>query len=379
MASLGQDLALIRKDQNLSLDQVNKATKIPLRILRSIEDDSIFADFDNNATYIRSYVRSYAKALTIDEKAVIYALDKRQKNGYSGSLRDAWDGDIDWDKVESKDSGEASESKPQDSDMVHDHSPEFQPGPGPSESKNRTRPVSTESTVDQSQVRSINWADIGRDFNPMRSTRPDIWMGVIGVVLILLIGTLSYFYFSGSDTASEPPQEQQAQATTQQSSSAAVSTDSLQLNVVSPMDEDSPTVVEDTSGVSLQNESQALESLPDTLNIVLYAAYGKLEPVRVSTDIMDNVNPYWVEQGDALRFNFVNEMEIRGQFSNIVLLLNGHVIQDFREQFYNPDTRLVEINRSFFENDPKWLQPAPDSLDIDAPPPSSINERPTFN
>ncbi|MDZ7682266.1 MAG: hypothetical protein U5J63_11290 [Fodinibius sp.] len=85
------------------------------------------------------------------------------------------------------------------------------------------------------------------------------------------------------------------------------------------------------------------KACPTRSDIVLYAAYGKLEPVRVSTDIMDNINPYWVEQGKALRFNFVNEMQIRGQFSNIVLLLNGHVIQNFREQFYNPDTRLVEI------------------------------------
>jgi hypothetical protein len=94
---------------------------------------------------------------------------------------------------------------------------------------------------------------------------------------------------------------------------------------------------------------------------------------------MDNINPYWIEEGGAIRFDFVNELRIRGQFNRIVLLMNGHVVQNVRERFYNPETRLVEINRSFFEEDPKWLQPAPDSLAIDAPPPSIIKERPTFN
>lgn len=63
----------------------------------------------------------------------------------------------------------------------------------------------------------------------------------------------------------------------------------------------------------------------------------------------------------------------------MVLLLNGHPVQNLREEFYNPDSRLLEINRSYFENDPQWLQPAPDSLQIDAPPPSTIRDRPTFN
>src|SRR6056297_2691190 len=87
MASLGRDLAHIRKEQELSLEDIYETTKIPVRILRSIEDDSIFDDFENNATYIRSYVRSYAKALPIDEKQIIYALDKVAKNDYSGSLQ----------------------------------------------------------------------------------------------------------------------------------------------------------------------------------------------------------------------------------------------------------------------------------------------------
>lgn len=370
MASLGHDLALIRKDQNLSLDEINKATKIPKRILRSIEDDSIFSDFDENATYIRSYVRSYAKALSVDEKQIIYALDKRQKSSYSGSLRKSWKEDPHWadDQLAEEESSEKGPGE-SESDIRHDHSPEYQQGSEPESQKHQTRPVSSSTASERSEVQAIDWADMGRQFQPLQSTRPKTWIGIIVILIVAAAGIYSYFWYTGQTPT--PPEQSSSQT-----SSPQLTSDSLQLDV-SPVTNDSPSVASDTGSVGFQQQS--FESLPDTLSIVLYAAYGKLEPVRVYTDIMDNINPYWIEQGDALRFTFVNEIRIRGQYSRMALLMNGHVIQNFREQFYNPDTRLVEINRSYFEGTPKWLQPAPDSLNIDAPPPSSIKRRPTFN
>ncbi len=371
MASLGKDLALIRKDQNLSLDDINKATKIPVRILKSIENDSIFSDFEESSTYIRSYVRTYAKALSIDEKQVIYALDKRQKNEYSGSLRKSWKDDPDWaaDEYEATESSEEDTSD-QENDMIHDHSPEFQPSGETQSPSENLRSVESDTSGKRSEVRSVDWADMGRRFTPLRSTTPRTLIGIIVLVLIVAGGTFFYFYQGESSNSADTQQN------TEQASPPTISTDSLELNI-SPVQDDSPMVVQDTGSANLQNET--MQTLPDTLTMILYAAYGKLEPVRVYTDIMDNINPYWLEQGQALRFTFVNEIRIRGDFSNIILMLNGHVVQNFREQFYNPDTRLVEINRSYFEDDPKWLQPAPDSLDIDAPPPTSIQDRPTFN
>ena len=371
MASLGKDLALIRKDQDLSLEQINKATKIPVRILKSIEDDSIFSDFEENETYIRSYVRSYAKALSIDDQQIIFALDKRQRANYSGSLRKSWEGDLDWPADEGEEGELADEeSSDHEKDMTHDHSPEFQPSGEADSSQEMSSSLSSNTADERSEVRSVDWANMGRRFKPLNTSWPKTSIGIL--VLVLVVAAGMFFYFNqGGDSTSVASRESGSQA-----SQPTVSTDSLQLNV-SPVEEDSPAVSPDTSSIDLRN--QPMQSLPDTLTMVLYAAYGKLEPVRVYTDIMDNINPYWVEEGQALRFTFVNEIRIRGQFNNIALLMNGHVVQNFREQFYNPDTRLLEINRSYFEDDPQWLQPAPDSLAIDAPPPTSVKDRPTFN
>lgn len=372
MASLGKDLAQIRKEQNISFDDVYEATKIPKRIIRSIEDDSIFTDFEENPTYIRSYVRSYAKALSIDEKQIVYALDKREKNNYSGSLQklmknrpaQSFHDDKD-DKPESEQETEKDEEKvPEDSPETKSDEEAGSLEEGPASQKTSKKPG----------VRSVDWADMGRQFQPLKTAKSRTWVGILVILFLLAVsGGIFYIYFYESTPVNIGHKQN---TVNQQKSSQRVSTDSLELNIVPSANNDTSALMEKANGGSLQNET--LETLPDTLSILLYAAYGKLEPVRVYTDIIGDVNPYWIEEGDALRFNFVNNLHIRGQHSRIVLFMNGHVVQNYREQFYNPETRLVEINRSYFEGEPKWLEPAPDTLAIDAPPPI-VRERPTFN
>ena len=383
MASLGTDLARIRKERELSLQELHEATKIPMRILRSIEDDSIFTDLDENATYIRSYVRGYAKALSIDDRQIIHALDKREKNAYAGSLQKILDNppeeSSDSETIEEKESS-APNTQPKDDskgEMVHDHSPEFQSDSKTKSSSRRTTPRST--SPDRSEIRSVDWADIGQRFRPLQSFQPKTIIGAGFLLVIILVG--SYFLFFNSADENTGSNDQQASAVKE--SSAATSQDEApQLNLVPETTKTASDTVDSEQtdtliGISQQN--QPLEALPDTLEMIVYAAYGRLEPVRVYTDIMDSINPYWIEQGDAMRFEFVNEIRIRGTFDNITLILNGHVVENFREQFYNDQTRLVEITRSAFEGESRWLQPAPDSLTIEAPNPDTIRARPTFN
>ncbi len=383
MASLGRDLAHIRKEQELSLEDIYETTKIPVRILESIEDDTIFADFENNATYIRSYVRSYAKALSIDEKQIIYALNKVEKNDYSGSLQSLFDEkpkrSFEYDEEEEPVEDPTDSEDLHDEDMIHDHSPEFQSDqPDSSKGSSERAKPSPLPKADHPDVKSVDWADMGRRFQPLKSVRSRTWAGIF-VTILIIIAVVSFFYFYETDPVSNEASDNQITSTQQEEpSKQAVSTDSLELEIV-PSTPENDTTGQQVATTADNIPNEALSALPDTISVVLYAAYGRLEPVRVYTDIMDDINPYWIEEGEAVRFNFVNELNIRGQFSRMVLLLNGHPVQNLREEFYNPDTRLLEINRSYFENDPKWLQPAPDSLEIGAPPPSTIRNRPTFN
>ncbi|NGP88226.1 helix-turn-helix domain-containing protein [Fodinibius halophilus] len=364
MPSLGNDLADIRKEQKLTLNDIHEATKIPKHILNAIEDDSIFSEFEKNPTYIRSYIRSYAKALSIEEEKIIYALDKKQKDNYQGSLQELLeDGPKPtFELDEGDEQHEATDSDDDEHEAAKDEPAEPEP-----------TPIAKPSTLEsESDVHSVDWVDMGQRFQPLESTKSKVWVGIIAIIIIVASGTYVYFYeFSNAETSANVDDNQPTEVTDE-----AVSADSLQLDIV-PSTESDTSVMTESSVTTTEDES--LETLPDTLSMVIYAAYGKLEPVRVYSDVTDSINPYWIEESEAIRFEFINEIQIRGQYSRMVLLLNGHVVPNFRETFYNPDSRLLEIDRSYFEGDSTWLQPPPDSLAIDAPSPSVIKERPTFN
>ena len=97
------------------------------------------------------------------------------------------------------------------------------------------------------------------------------------------------------------------------------------------------------------------------------------------TDIADELNPYWIEQGEAIEFTFVNNFQFRDGLNDIILLMNGHRISNFREKFFNAQSGRVEISRSFFRGDSKWLQAPPDTLSLDVPPPSVIHQTKSQN
>lgn len=345
MPSLGNDLATIRKSREITLEEIHESTKIPKTVLASIEDNSIFEDITRNSTYIRSYVRSYAKAISIEERDIVYALDKVEKDSYNGSLID----DERRQKIKDK---KISDSEDKEKANEDEQSPT-------SVSEN---PLSKTRAVD-----SVDWADMGRQFKSTR-TPSSKWRITLTVLILLAIGAFLIYWFyvrSLDNNATNTLQQATPRQTT-------TTDDSLQLDVMPLTIEDS---AQRTRGGGRSSQfREAGGSLPDTLSIVLYAAYGTLEPVRVYTDILDELNPYWIENGEAIRFSFVNDFQFRDGLDNIILLMNGHVIPDFRERFYNPETGRIEITRSFFQDDPQWLQPPPDTLDIDAPPPSIIHQ-----
>ena len=119
--------------------------------------------------------------------------------------------------------------------------------------------------------------------------------------------------------------------------------------------------------IALQNLAQ----FPDTLTIVIYAAYEKLDPVRVGSDLRESVFPLWMEQGDAYYFDFVEEITIRGQFSRMLIIFNNNVIEAPLERFSGTQENTVRLSRerlaaAEFEAKPELVLPdgvsEPDSI-----------------
>ena len=334
MPSLGNDLATVRKKKDLSIEDVQQNTRIPAHILRSIEDDSIFENMPNNVTYTRSYVRSYAKAIGIQEANIVRALDRVVKGNYGGEL----DPDADLDSNEEPEQSE--EDIKQD---LTDKNPPKQPEESPPQEP-RQKPVSYKASERASD--NWDWVQVGQQANTKnaRSRRTGLLIILI-LIAAIAAGFVVYTYYYAEKESPE----------------GATENNELQ-QPTTPSDSLQEALLNDKNRPQMNNNGQAGsgEVFGDTLTIGIFAASGKLEPIRIYTDILEQQNPYWVPQGDTIRFNFVNTVRLRAanQYDRLQLLFNGHIIQNYYQEYYNSESGMVELDRIVFENHPEWRQPA---------------------
>lgn len=393
MASLGEDLAQLRKKENLTIQDIYDVTRLPASIIKSIENESIFNDPTKNSTYVRSFVRTYARALKISENDIVTALDQKFDGKYDGLIKNRYHG------LTSTELPSEEEVAPEDADKSYQ--PRFSLADSEEKAKqednqeNDIKKKERDKTDTPSSKAKTTAGDIGNASketppeNPVEAGNPNqehvppppniknvdwarmsaktvdppakphtIVISSIIIILVLLLGYFIYNYGRNPFSSVKKP-------------SFATTTDSsTQLANVIPED-------------SLKSANQAAKpapvitnTFPDTIKIDIYAAVDKLDPVRVKTDILDSLNPYWIEKGQAMRFGFLKDIYIRGQFSRMMLLINGHPITDFI-RYRDPDG-LVHITRAILENDPKWLSTPPDTLGNGIPKPAKIIDRPRF-
>ncbi len=359
MPSLGKDLVKIREHLGFTIQDIQSATKIPLSTLQSIEDDSIFEDSKEIQTYIRSFVRTYGRKLKLDDELVLEALDAVEVGGYNHQLL------RDYPELAppSFKSPEKEEPK-EDIDDVTQHKEieesEEEKDPVVPPVKEEPQPSQQKALSDPPSVRNVNWADMGKRFSTNRNNTPVrlIGLGVIIVVVILVI----YFIFTNDFFA----------------------TDDTQIVDTPPVPEE--TLQEGETGIPLditespaqQPEPTANAELDDILYLTIYAAMDRLEPVRVWSDLKPRVDPYWLEEGTAFNYEFSDTIRVRGQYSRMLLFLNGHRIDNFRQQYFNEEQEAVELTRDLFEDDPKWASPIPFELPPNVAEPDSVADRPSF-
>ncbi len=366
MPSIGKDLATIRKHLGMSIEDIQHATKIPLDTLKSIEDNSIFESKEEIQTYIRSFVRTYGRKLKLDDELVVEALDRQEVGGYSHQLLQGYPELAPKESRPEKTPPQKLEEEPEDVKSAE---------PVSQESEEPDQPESEENTPEKAaaapkkeaepgqapNVHNVNWADMGKKFSKPKNGAPVQLIG-IGVIAIFIIAIV-YFVFISDDTESG----QTAQMET-------------------------PPVPEETirggesSGIPLDLSDEPEQStepttpaeLDDTLYITIYAANDRLDPIRVWSDLKPRIDPYWIEQGLALNFEFQDTLRFRGQYSRMLVFMNGHRIDNFREQYFNAGENSVELTRSIFEDDPKWATPIPFELPPNVDEPDSVANRPSF-
>jgi len=382
MPSLGEELSALRKKENLTLKNIFDSTRIPLDVLKSIEDSSIFKDPHRNKTYVRSFVRTYAKALKIDEPDIILALDQTYKDKYDGLIARNY-GLSSWTN---KMKGTESEEKKKD------YKPKFaletpQEKEEPDEEKDKpdekkpkeekeepeikdqistpsgttfeySKPDSSQShvskTPDQPNIHNVNWVEMSDKVSDFKSKTP---ITLIAAVIIIILAAASYFVYIKYETPSGSTKSNN------------------ELKSVLPVD--TTKTQAGTAADSMKAANKATLTLPDTLHLIVYAAYDKLEPVRVKSDLANRLNPYWVEKGQAMRYRFLNDIYIRGQYSRMMILFRGHPIPNIDQ--YKQSDGTIHLQRSMLEKHKDWYKMSNQGpLPNDVPWPSVIHNVPTF-
>lgn len=338
MPHLHEDLVAIRDLRGLTSQDITSKTRIPATVVREIEAGILFNQPDSQRTYVRSFVRNYAKAVRIADNDIVSALDTfYTESGYDGSLRDIY---IDGKSAK-------TEEKQTIVTSTLGATEEFT-RPDPTRKHNQTTPPPPDLT-------EVNWSGIrAPGFNiPIRLIANVLLVLVIVIGVGTAIWTQGFGLFDGGD---EPSLETVIPDTPAPVLPAP--SDSLAL------------AASDSSAVSADRTP-----LPETLSILIYAAYDRLEPVRVQTDFSTDVYPYWIERGTAMRFEFKEQISIRGAFPRFVVLFNGHVVPD-KESFLVGGNTII-LRRSYFESQPMFRAAAPDSLP-GLPKPLRTVERPIF-
>jgi len=401
MPSIGKDLAKIRSHQGYTLSDIQQATKIPVSTIQTIEDNSIFADSGESKTYIRSFVRSYGKALKISDDLMIKALDQQETGNYNHLILQSFSELADKDQPPEDDplpeqdyeenrtaaaDRKTESSNESQSELELQQNPDSEPRKEKPLEKTDTekKPVVDKSGIHESQtakniksetavpqksaspkrddssVRNVDWADVGRKISNEKK-RTSTW--IVGIIILIVIASVAgyilyqngFFNFAGhleDDTSTSVTQTTQG---------------SLSLD----LEETEPETAQ------LQPGEPAAE-LNDVLYLTVYAAYDRLDPVRIWSDLKPRMDPYWIEHGVALNFEFQDTIRLRGQYDNSILFKNGHRVDYNFDDFYDADSDYVELTRNFFTNDPKWASNTTFELPENVSPPDSVADRPSF-
>lgn len=409
MPSIGKDLAKIRNHLGLTLQDIQFETKLPLHTLEKIENDTIFQDAEEGPIYTRNFVRSYGRVLKIDDELLIEALNLREDEKYNHELlsnfpdlykrySDEAEGlpasppdpedpknqnrkkgtkpDLTQRKDQSEDSDSKKVSTPKkeisdsDTGQIKAESPsDNAESPASSAESNGgiSKPEKKSASYGK-QSDDVDWADVGQKIVQERKQMP-VW--VIGlIILVIVMGIAGYFVFQSNIFSSSNSSQQDI----------TVSTDETNENTLSiELDEQQQRLQPELTDETETSAEPPASALSDTLNIAIYAAFGNVDPVRVWSDTKPRFDPYWIEAGTAMTFDFMDSIQIRGPYDNMLVFMNGHLIENIVQNFYSDEDEYVELNRSDFTSDAKWSEITNLQVPEGVNPPQEIRSRPTFN
>lgn len=377
MAALHTDLLAIREKSGLSVADIHQKTKTPESVINEIEKGSIFEQAEKQKTYIRSFIRTYAKAIGIKDEDMIRALDAQESDNYAGGLRKKYlpetlDTDSDSDLEDS------NKIIPLANDVAQDDEDFGLVKPGPTStirSDEYSRPDPSRQhnrvTPPPPKLDSVDWAKFSDNFVALNNSA--MLYGLIALIIIILsvVGYFSYAYYAENITTNDE-----------------INNPSLSNSALGDSDDIGTPALEDSAlSNSLSADSLKVTSpeipaimaaveLPDTIFLIIHAANDKLEPIRVTSDIDNRRSPYWIEFNEAMRFDFLDQIVIEGQLDRMAIFINGHLLSEIDSVL--TDRRNIIITREFLARRSFIFSEKSPDLPEGVVAPTIIRDRPVF-
>ncbi len=264
-----------------------------------------------------------------------------------------------------------------------------------SESRSKDR-VTPARLPEQPEVAGVDWASKVKKavYRPQRNRLLWVILATLLALALALASIVWYWQKDEADPVTSPAVESRSPAAPSRDPEPQAAPDPAAIEPV-PQDviaTEEPEIEEEAVPAEVRtpltreeiiSQIAAASTTGDTLFVFAYALHGNLEPVRVQSDIFGDGDlqdisprPYWVEHYQAMQFDFLDEIIFQGSLARMVLVFNGHIIDDFSD-FYIDGSR-IRLSRDLLMENETFETADTDPFTL-LEPPRSLVERPRFS
>jgi type II secretory pathway pseudopilin PulG len=309
------DLRAVREARGLSLDEIQRETRIPVDVLRRFEEGGLIGDPTYNPVYLKAFLQSYAGAVGLPQGEVLAAYEAHERGAYQGGLGPGSDASP--APAASPSAPEAASPAPLDpapTESTPTESgarPPARPGAAPAVEALANAPAEPEPAPSKAEAAPAQ-TRVSRPTVPTaRRSFDKNWGTIIGIAVVatLLIAAAVYFLvFAGDDE----PEADTVEA-------LAVGETAI-----------------DTAGVGA-GAAAGGPRLQLPLSVTVLASGDGLQDFRV-TEGADDRRPYWIEPGDEQTFTDDSVLVFWGENADG---LGPEAMLEFQGQRFTPSSGSV--------------------------------------
>ncbi len=301
-SSFEADLRATREGRDLTLDEIQQQTRIPVDVLRRFEEGDLVGDATYNEVYLKAFLQSYAKAVGVPVARVMAAYQAHTAGSYRGELAPGFDpGEAPDARTSAPDPTPMSSSdaaSPTPSEPAPPSEPAAEAAPAKPTPPARSAPPAVEALA-TAQARKASARPTPPPSTSTRVSRPAVpsarrsfdknWGTILGLfaVLVVALGLALWFLVFGGDR----PDDDDAPATVTVGDGQEARIDSAGVGAGAA-----------AGGPQLQ--------LP--IRVTVTAGGDGLQWFRVTEDAGERT-PHWIDQGAAQIFEADSALVLWGE------------------------------------------------------------------